>query len=175
MGVGFSIPVARSAAEARWRALVHLPPVAGLVLCAVDLATGPFPGLPELPPAWRWAAAAACAIVAAGLAIAGAAALRPRPRRRPPAADLLVDEDGRPALRRVPASAAAPMTLIAWCRLPGLTLLVLAPYLPQPSSGRPARPATLCLGRDGMPDDAWRRLQVWLRWIERGRTDRPTP
>jgi hypothetical protein len=56
-----------------------------------------------------------------------------------------------------------------------LTLLVVAPYPAQPAADRRTRPATVLLGRDALSDEGWRRLQVWLRWIERGRLERPTP
>lgn len=180
MSVAFAIEVTRSAAEARWRALLAAIPAAGLATSAAHLATGPTFVL-EGPPEWRAAAAFACGLGAAGFALAALAALR---RGRTPTASsaspappraLIVDETGRPALREPGESTARPMALRAWCTLPGLTLLIVAPYSAQSSPERRTRPATLLLGRDGLSDEAWRRLHVWLRWMERGRLEPPTP
>jgi hypothetical protein len=179
MSVAFAIEVTRSAAEGRWRALATAIPAAGLGTAAVQLHAGPTFAI-EGPPALRAAATLACALGAAALASASLRALRRGPGARA-AVDpkdagraLVVDEAGRPALREPGDPAPRPMALQAWCTLPGLTLLVLAPYLPQPPSRRRTPRATLVLGRDGVPDEAWRRLHVWLRWIERGRLERST-
>ncbi|MFN9775404.1 MAG: hypothetical protein ACK54X_22630 [Burkholderiales bacterium] len=180
MSVAFAIEVTRSAAEARWRALLAAIPASGLALSAAHLSAGPTFVL-EGPPEWRAAAAFACGLGAAAFALAAIAALW---RGRTPTASsatpaptraLIVDETGRPALREPGESTVRPMALRAWCTLPGLTLLVVAPYPAEPAADRRTRPATVLLGRDALSDEGWRRLQVWLRWIERGRLERPTP
>jgi hypothetical protein len=65
------------------------------------------------------------------------------------------------------------MALRSSCDLAGLTLLVLTQYPGRAPARRQDAPVTLLLGRDAMPDDAWRRLHVWLHWIDRGRDGRP--
>ncbi|MFN8839991.1 MAG: hypothetical protein ACK5XG_14635 [Burkholderiales bacterium] len=180
MSVAFSVEVTRSAAEARWRAVLAAIPAAGLATSGAHLSTGPTCVLVG-PPEWRAAAALACGLGAAAFALAAVAALwsaraptASSPSRGPSRA-LIVDDIGRPALREPGESTARQMALRAWCTLPGLTLLVVAPYPAQLRPGRRARPATVLLGRDGLSDEGWRRLHVWLRWIERGRLERPTP
>jgi hypothetical protein len=180
MSVAFAIEVTRSAAEARWRALLAAIPAAALATSAAHLSAGPTFVL-EGPPEWRVVAAFACGLGAAAFALASLAALW---RARAPTASsasrarsraLIVDESGRAALREPGESTVRPMALRAWCTLPGLTLLVVAPYSAQSSAERRTRPTTVLLGRDGLSDEGWRRLHVWLRWIERGRLERPTP
>ncbi len=192
MSVAFAIEVARSASEARWRAAALAIPAAGLGLATIQLSAGSTFLLDASP-----GAASAAALICAAGAIATAAAAfvalrgarrgahRPAPTAVPAAAApsagvagappaLVVDEAGTPGLRQGSDASARPMSLRAWCMLPGLTVLVLAPYPPQPAAGRRTRPVTLVLGRDAASDEAWRRLHVWLRWNERGRTDRQT-
>ena len=192
MSVAFAVEVTPSAGAARWRCVLLGIPAAGLALTGLQLASGPTV-LHDAAPALAYAAVAGCGAGALGLAVAALGGLRRRPGRRPGAPRdgaagasgdasaraeasraLVVDEEGRPALREGRAAAPRPMSLRAWCMLPGLTLLVLAPYAPQPAGGRRARPVTLVLGRDAVSDEAWRRLHVWLRWNDRGRTDRQT-
>lgn len=186
MSVAFETGVTPSANEARWRAASLAIPAAGLALCAAQLASGPAFVLDGSPHA---ALAAGLACAAGALVLAVAALREVLARRRPRAAgragvrggavpsprgtrSLVVDEAGLPALREAPGAPPRAMSLRTWCTLPGLTVLLLAPYPPQRVRGRRARPVALVLGRDGLPDDAWRRLHVWLRWTERGRTDR---
>ena len=186
MGVAFETGVTPSASEARWRAASLAIPAAALALCADQLASGPVFVLDGSPRA-ALAAGLACA---AGALVLGVAALRrvraggrtrgaePSPARggadptRAGGRSLVVDEAGLPALREAPGAPPRAMSLRTWCTLPGLTVLLLAPYPPQRVRGRRARPVALVLGRDALSDDAWRRLHVWLRWTERGRTDR---
>jgi hypothetical protein len=186
MSVAFETGVTPSASEARWRAASLAIPAAGLAVCAFHLASGPAFVLDGSP---RVALAAGLGCTAGALVLAVAALravlVRGRPRAAgwaPPrgaagpsravARSLVVDEAGLPALREAPCAPPRAMSLRTWCTLPGLTVLLLAPYPPQRARGRRARPVALVLGRDALPDEAWRRLHVWLRWTERGRTDR---
>jgi hypothetical protein len=190
MSIAFEAGVAPSAIEARWRCAALAIPAAALALCATQMSSGtsfPLDGSPRA----AVAAGLACAAAAAGLAVAALRALRGA--ARPPGAGagagaeqgasgpirssgrtLVVDGAGLPALRDAPDASPRAMSLQAWCTLPGLTVLLLAPYPPQRACGRRARPVGLVFGSDGLPDDAWRRLHVWLRWTERGRIDRHT-
>jgi hypothetical protein len=191
MSVAFAVEVARSANEARWRAVSSAIPAAGLALSAVHLSSGRTP-LSDASFALAVALALACGVGAIGLALAALLAWRGsrcsvRSTDVPPAAEpcapsvtagtprsLIVDEAGLAALQDGPGAPPRPMALRAWCMLPGLTVLVLAPYPPQASVARRGSPVTLMLGRDASSDEAWRRLHVWLRWNARGHTHRQT-
>ena len=168
MGVAVEIELTRSRAAARWAALCALVPAAGLMLAAAQLVAGPTLLL-DGPVEVRALLAVACAalsVCALGLAVLD---LR-LARGRGAGVALRVDEDGVPTLQGVASEPARPMALRASCTLPGLTLLVMAPYSLLPPGRRFARPTVLLVGRDAVPGEAWRRLHVWLRWIERGRT-----
>jgi hypothetical protein len=126
--------------------------------------------LVDAPSDRRAALAAGCTALAAWGALLALRDLRGA-RRAPTGLALRVGEDGEAVLHGPAPTPARPMALRATCTLPGLTLLVMAPYSAQPSVwGRFARPTVLLLGRDVVPQDDWRRLHVWLRWIERGRS-----
>jgi hypothetical protein len=184
MSVAFALDAIPSASEDRWRAAVLAVPAVGLSLSGLQIASGPtflFDGLP----AAALAATLVCSTLALGLGGAALVALvmsvrRERGRSDDPGAaaggrcSLIVDEAGVPGLRDPSEATVRSMSLQAWCTLPGLTVLTLAPYPGQPGAGGRRRPVTLALGRDALSDDAWRRLHVWLRWNERGRTDRQT-
>jgi hypothetical protein len=172
MGVAFDLEVTPSRAAAKAALLSAAIAASGLVLCAVQLGSGPTLVL-HGPPDVRIAVAAACALVAVALMIL---ALRTRRIGADALGERLeVGPDGEAALCRDGPGPGRRMRLRAACVLPGLTLLVLAPYLPQPGSWRRVPVVTLVLGRDAVSADAWRRLHVWLRWIERGRHGRPGP
>ena len=169
MGVAVEIEVMPSRAVGRWAAAATLVGVAGLLLAAVHLLAGPTL-LVDAPFDRRAAIAAGCAaLVAWGglLALRDVRGALPMPT----GLALRVGEDGEAVLQGPAPTPARPMALRATCTLPGLTLLVMAPYLPEPSVWRRfARPTVLLLGQDVVPQDDWRRLHVWLRWIERGRS-----
>jgi hypothetical protein len=168
MGVAVEIEVTRSRGAARWAASAAAVSALGLVLAGLQLASGPTV-LIDAPFAARVVFACVCGALAVGIAGVAIRDLRgvptPGPVRR-----LRVDEAGEAVLVGPDPTSARPMALRASCTLPGLTLLVMAPYLLQPPSGRRARPTVLLLGRDAVPAQAWRRLHVWLRWMERGRS-----
>jgi len=169
MGVAVRIEVTPSRAAARWAAAGTLAGVAGLLLAAVHLLSGPTL-LVDAPFDRRATVAAACAALAVWGAVLALRDLHGA-RGRPTGLSLRVGEDGDAVLHGPAPMPARPMALRATCTLPGLTLLVMAPSSPQPSVWRRfARPTVLLLGRDAVPQDAWRRLHVWLRWIERGRS-----
>jgi hypothetical protein len=169
MGVAVEIEVMPSRAAGRWAAAGTLVGVLGLLLAAMHLMSGPTL-LVDAPSHRRAALAAGCAALAAWGALLALRDLRGA-RRAPTGLALRVGEDGEAVLHGPAPTPARPMALRATCTLPGLTLLVMAPYSPQPSVWRRfARPTVLLLGRDVVPQDDWRRLHVWLRWIERGRS-----
>ncbi|MEN9316724.1 MAG: hypothetical protein RJA99_775 [Pseudomonadota bacterium] len=167
MGVAFELEVTRSRGADRFDALAWFVAAASLSLCATSLAAGPVfvaDGEPGLRAALAIVAALS-AVVSIGLGL-GCLLGRRAASARPPAR-LSVSDDGALALQdhRGPAR---PMALRASCALPGLTLLVVAPYPGQWGTPRRGRPVALRIGRDAVPADGWRRLHVWLRWIERG-------
>jgi hypothetical protein len=190
-GVAFRIEVTRSRNGARLGALAAAVPAAGLLLAAWQLASGPTL-LVDGPAPLRAALAMLCACAAAWLWRRGPgrrsgirAARARRVAGRPadgtstlPGASLVVDDAGVPGLGSRAGEAATPQVLHASCALPGLMILRLAPHPRNPARAR-RRPTTLLLGRDTMTEESWRRLNVWLRWTERGRhvvpTTRPEP
>lgn len=173
MGIALTLELAGSRAGARLEASGFGVAAAGLLLSAIQFTTGPTLAI-EGPPALRLSIAAVLALVAAVPAWRAAVALRRAPR--PSGETLQVDEAGRAMLTARGAAAGRPMILRSSCRLPGLIVLVLAPYPGQAASRRTEhRPVTLLLGRDALPDDAWRHLSRWLRWMERGRHAAPIP
>jgi hypothetical protein len=103
------------------------------------------------------AAQAPCALKAAPGEAVLVNAAGPENRRR---SNLEVGARGE--IRITPGAGAQ---LCGACRLPGLIVLVLAPY---PHERPRARTLHLVLGRDAMGGDAWRRLNRWLRWMQRG-------
>ena len=202
MSVAFELEVAPSRAVARLAALTRAVPAFAAALFALQAAAGPVALLGD-DPIVRGLAAALAAVLALALgALAIAAGCRRADPGAPAGTRLFVDADGAPALvppdaesanvasRAAPGPAPAatcngiavagtapaqPLALGASCRLPGLTVLILAPSADHPRVGRRVRPFPLLLGRDAVPDDAWRRLHAWLRWLERGRRSAPDP
>ncbi|HYF58260.1 MAG TPA: protein YgfX [Burkholderiaceae bacterium] len=165
MSVAFRVEVTPSRRAARLAAACRAVPIAGLSLAALRFAEGPTLML-DAGPAAGLAASAACLATAAWLAVGGVAALR-RAGRPPdgPAARLEVDADGEVRWCASADATASRMVLHGWWGLPGLTWLVLTQY---PRTSGSARPIVLVLGRDAVPEAAWRRLNVWLRWLDRG-------
>jgi len=172
MGVALTLEVAPSRNVARLRGLCLALPAVGLWLSALHLAGGPtrlIDGSAALH------ASLAFALGVAGLALALRGGVEWRARASDAAGRMLiVDDSGAVTVSPEPGRAAVPAELRATCTLPGLIVLVLAPYPANMSSAGPGRPVTLLLGRDGMPDHVWRRLHVWLQWMERGRHAAPS-
>lgn len=167
MGVAFDLEVTRSRGADRLDAAAWLIGAAGLALASFQLASGPvfvLDGPTALRAGWS-------AVAATGAAVALWRAARVLGTRPPGpvgrAERLHVDDDGGVVLRRG-GEPGRPMALRASCALPGLTLLIVAPYPGQAGGPARVRPIALRIGRDAVPADAWRRLHVWLRWIERG-------
>lgn len=171
MGVALTLDIARSRNAARLLAAAPAVAAAGALFSAVHLALGPTLML-EGSPTLRVALAAVLALLGTALAMRAGIALRSAPA--PAAAALRVDAEGAPWLVAAPGAPLRPVALRASCVLPGLIVLVLAPYPDAAAASAPRRrPVTLLLGRDTLPDDAWRRLRRWLCWMERGRHDPP--
>jgi len=166
MSVAFGFEVTRSRRAAYLFAFGWTIPAVGLALAAVQLASGPtllFQSEPTLQ------ASLALPSVVGALFCATRAWRAARRTDGPGTAVLLsVDEAGAPSLAAGQGAPAVPAVLRATCALPGLILLVLSPSAPQAST------VTVLSGRDGLSDDDWRRLNVWLRWMERGRHTLPS-
>jgi hypothetical protein len=196
-GVAFEVEVTRSRNAARLASLAAAIPSVGLALAGWQVAAGPtllLDGPASLRGAVAALAAAAAGLLAwrsvralrksdaagapsaegtAGAVRPGTSRIGPSPRAElPDGTVLVVDAAGTPNLRLPGGLPSVPRCLRHGCTLPGLMLLVLAP-----SPGNPPaawrRPTTLLLGRDTMSAESWRRLNVWLLWMERGRNDAP--
>lgn len=167
MGVAFDLDLGASSGTARrLDAASWLLPAAGLALSACHLAIGPVAAL-DGPPALRWVLAGSAGLAALAMTVRSVHALRARGACAAPGGRLRVDDDG--ALLLLSDGLARPMALRASCPLPGLTLLVVAPYPGQSDAAScRSRPLALRIGRDAVPPEHWRRLHVWLRWTERG-------
>ena len=175
MGLAFELVVTRSRAQGALEALAAGIPAAGLTLAAVQLASGPT-ALIDATPGTHVALALGLGVAASGFAIRALQALRAKGRSDAAASGVLaVDALGDPSLRPLGDGTVRPMALRGSWGLAGLCLLVLAPCSQQPSTGPRVRSITLVLGRDAVPDETWRRLQVWLQWMERGRHGRSSP
>jgi len=172
MSVAFAFEVTRSRRVAQLFALSAAIPAAGLALAAAQFAAGPTLLL-EGAPTVRAALALASLLGAFVLAWQALRALRAGPGPCGPVF-LSVDEDGAPSLVAAPGASTVPVALRASCGLPGLILLVLSPSAPQSASRMRTSAVTVLSGRDGLSDDDWRRLNVWLRWMERGRHTLPS-
>jgi len=172
MSVAFGFEVTRSRRVAQLYALGAAIPAAALALASAHFAAGPTLLL-EGPPVARGAFAL--------MALAGSAALGWRAwralrhgRGRCGGVYLSVDDRGLPSLAAGLGEPAVPVVLRATCSLPDLILLVLSPSSPHPGARAGAATVTVLSGRDGLSDDGWRRLNVWLRWMERGRHTLPS-
>lgn len=171
MGVALTLEIPPSRRAALLTAAAPAVAAAGALLAAAQLAVGPTLMI-EGPPALRHPIAGGLALSAVALGAWAWSVLRRA--AAPAAAALAVDAAGAPSVSDVRGAPARPVVLRASCVLPGLIVLVLAPY-PRESSaqGRVHGPLTLMLGRDTLPDDDWRRVRRWLCWMERGRHDPP--
>ena len=178
-GVAFEVELTRSRQGARLAAVSAAVPALGLVLAGWQWLAGPtLLGVED--PALRTAMSMLAALAGAALAWGAVRALRDArrgsaadPRPRASAGRLVVDARGLPTLlHRAVGPCEMPCAIRSTCALPGLILIVLTP---DPTYSPEARqpPITLRLGRDTMNDESWRRLNVWLRWMERGRHDVP--
>jgi hypothetical protein len=171
MGVALTLEVPPSRRAALLTSAAPAVAAAGALLAAAQVALGPTLML-EGPAALRPLVAAGMVVPA--VALAAWAWVLLRRAAAPAAAALAVDAAGAPWVHDTRGAPARPVVLRASCVLPGLIVLVLAPY-PQhaAASKRGHGPLTLMLGRDTLPDDDWRRVMRWLRWMERGRHDPP--
>jgi hypothetical protein len=177
MGIACEVEVTRSRDGARLEAICAAIPAAALALAALQLLRGPTWVL-EGPEWLRFTAALACLLGASMLGWLAARAGFSGQEAGGAHTAMSIDDEGAPSLRRLPDPRWQPMVLRSSCELPGLILLVMAPYPASPPSGpsrRSGRMQTLLLGRSGVNDESWRRLKVWLRWMERGRHAMPAP
>jgi hypothetical protein len=170
MGVAFEIEVTPSLSVLRWCAGVAAVPTLALAVCAWQLSAGPT-WLIEGPALLRLGLAGVLSIGAVWVPTGLWLAVRRRQIGGGCGLTLIVDADGRPTVR-APGLPPVAMTLRASCALPGLTWLHLAPYPRDPAQGHRRAPVSLLIGADAASPDRWRRLRVWLRWLERGRQDR---
>ena len=170
MGLAFDLEVMPSRHVARWRVGAFGCAAAGLLLAGARLLAGPTTWWPQ----GGWAAAG----VGAALVLAGCAALVAawRETRGPARAvgrgvRLRVDGRGDAWLAQPRELQERPVRPVHAHPLPGLIALRVAPYpgSPPDARGSAAAATTLLFGRDAVPDDTWRRLNVWLNWMDRGR------
>jgi hypothetical protein len=175
VGLAFELVVTRSRAQGVLETCAAFIPAVGLTLAAAQVGSGPT-RLIDATPATHAMVALALGVAALAFAVRALFAVRTVVHHRAVATGVLVvDAIGDVALRPLGDGPACPMALRRGWGLPGLSLLVLAPCLQQPSAGPHQRSITLMLGRDAVPDESWRRLQVWLQWMERGRHGRSSP
>jgi hypothetical protein len=158
MGLAFEVDLRPSRTALRLARAGLLLAAGSLAMGAGALLGGPT-ALVDEPAPWRLAAGWLAAAAAAGLPLAG---WRRRPGAGSAGAPRRLEVGERGEIRITPGAGAQ---LCGACRLPGLIVLVLAPY---PRERPRARTLHLVLGRDAMGGDAWRRLNRWLRWMQRG-------
>lgn len=170
MGVAFDIEVTPSRNVLRWRAGGAAVPTLALAVCAWQLSAGPT-WLIDEPVILRLGLAGVLSIGAVWVPTGLWLAARRRRVGGGCGLRLIVDADGRPTVQ-APGLPPVAMTLRASCALPGLTWLLLAPYPRHSVQGRRSAQVSLLIGADAASPDRWRRLRVWLRWLERGRLDR---
>lgn len=171
MSVAFQIEVRRSVRATALTLITGTIPVVGLLMSAASLLAGPsFLIQGSEPVSWLLAglaimvAAALCVVIFRQLFMrsSGAQAVR-----------LSVDQAGSIFCSDSLDCAATQLSLRTVCRLPGLIVMALAPSVDQHVSK--AQGITLLLGRDAMPAESWRVLNVWLLWQLRGQTLQQSP
>jgi hypothetical protein len=182
VGLAFSLDIVESRRAMLLEAGARLLAATGFILSAWQLTDG--------PTALLDASDAVRAGLASLLALAAAWVLWPAVRRlsgrHPPTTGaspwrLRVDDAGDCSLES-PDRLGLPVMLLRACILPGLILVSLAPSqdsMVEGNSvferrfGRHWLSRTFTFGRDAMPRETWRCLNVWLVWSSRGRRDRP--
>jgi len=171
VSVAFQIEVGRSVRATALILITGAIPVIGLLMSASTLLAGPSFVMQGSEQA-SWLLAALAIMTAAALCAMTITSLT---RRSSDAQStcLSVGEDGSMAYSDSPGRPAAPQRLRSVCRLPGLIVMALAPSADGCGSKRQG--ITLVLGRDAMPAESWRVLNVWLLWQLRGQSLMQSP
>ena len=171
MSVAFRIEVGRSGRAAALTLITGGIPAIGLLMSAVSLFDGPSFVMQGSEQA-RCLMAAVAILLAAVLC---ASTVRSLPDRSPdaPTTCLSVDDDGSIVCRDASRRVSAQLMLRSVCRLPGLIVMALAPSPDHRVSN--SQVMTLVLGRDAMPAESWRVLNVWLLWQLRGQSLQQLP
>jgi len=171
VSVAFQIEVRRSVRATVLTLITGAVPVVGLLMSAASLLAGPSFLIQGSEPLSGFLAAVAIMVAVALCALtfrqlfmrsSGAQAVR-----------LSVDQAGSIFCSDSLDCAATQLSLRTVCRLPGLIVMALAPSVDQHVSK--AQGITLLLGRDAMPAESWRVLNVWLLWQLRGQTLQQSP
>jgi hypothetical protein len=171
MSVAFQIEVRRSVRATALTLITGAIPVIGLLMSASSLLAGPSFLIQDSEPLSGLLAAVAIMLAATLCSVS----FRPLFMRssKVQAIRLSVDPAGSIFSSDSPDRAATPLSVQTVCRLPGLIILALAPSPEDRVSKR--RGITLLLGRDAMPSESWRVLNVWLLWQLRGQTLQQSP
>jgi hypothetical protein len=166
MSVAFQIEVGRSSRASVLTLITSAIPAIGLLLSGVSLLFGPS-FLLQGSEAVRWPLAWALFVAAAALCGLSLRGWFDRSSDAWPIR-LSVADDGSIACGDSSGRSETQFALRSVCRLPGLIVMALAP---SPLHRGPNRQAiTLLLGRDAMNVEAWRGLNVWLLWQQRGQS-----
>jgi hypothetical protein len=168
MGLAFRESFTASRIVARVQSATWSLAAGGFGVAGAQLWAGPTTGLAG-PDESRAAAALVLWTFSAVAAIRAVRAVRPTPPPR--VAGMAVDDAGRCRLRV--GGSWLGFRIERAHILPGLILVALAPDRDGGMPGPKERVRHLLLGRDALSDDGWRRLNSWLRWLGRGRHDRP--
>ncbi len=144
MSLSFELPVGPSRVVHAATAWAHLCGLAGAALLGLDLH--------HAGRSWAGVAVACVALLATALSWS-------RSVRRLAAGRLAVDDDGAAQWQAQPARGAIPFEPLRWHTIGPLA------WIDGASGDRRVR---LLLGRDRAGDADWRRLQAWLRWMDRG-------
>ncbi len=171
MSVAFQIEVGRSARVAALTLVTSAIPAAGLLLSGVSLLAGPS-FVMQGGEAARWPLAGALFVAAAGLCGLSVRSLVARSTDALPVR-LSASTDGSIACSDSSGGPVTELALRSVCRLPGLIIMALAPSDPHRAASRQG--ITLLLGRDAMPPESWRSLNVWLIWQLRGQSLQQSP
>jgi hypothetical protein len=171
VSVAFQIEVRRSNRATALTLITGAIPVVGLLMSAASLLAGPSFLIQGSEPVSGLLAAVAIIVAVALCRVT----IRPLFMRssEAQAIRLSVDHAGSILCSDSPGCAATPLSMRTVCRLPGLIVMALAPSPEDRVSKR--RGITLWLGRDGMPAESWRVLNVWLLWQLRGQTLQQSP
>jgi hypothetical protein len=170
MHLGFHLQVVDSREARRLHALTGAVPVVGLLLASWQSASGPV-WLIERHGPWSWALAVACFLSAIVLGWLAYCSARMNFRAGPikvcslqaNAQGLSVSTLHHSADRHTAID--HPATVSRILRLPGLIVMELTPT---PQTGLRMPRLSVVLGRSSVSADSWRRLNVWLVWVERG-------
>lgn len=184
MTIACSVPVDAGRAGRRWLALARAVPAFGMATLAGLLVVGPPSWASAEHPLFWSSMQLICALASLYGGVRAVQALRLHSSlagSRPPRMLHL----GQEGLARLSSAASAPpdapgLRLSRVSELPGLIVVVLTPI----SRDRPklspwwrsdSAVETVLIAQDAVSQDQWRRLHVWLVWVQRGRLSKLAP